>query len=59
LFGRDVDADAGGGVAPLAVMLGGLDRRTLFILTAKWYTADHYTNAQGPSRAAGTRRLDG
>lgn len=54
-----MDADAGGGVAPLAVMLGGLDRRTLFILTAKWYTADHYTNAQGPSRAAGTRRLDG
>jgi hypothetical protein len=41
-------------------MLGGPDRRTLFILTAEWYTADHYTNAQGAlasGRHAPTRRL--
>jgi sugar lactone lactonase YvrE len=29
--------------APFAVMLGGPDRRTLFILTAEWRPADHYT----------------
>jgi sugar lactone lactonase YvrE len=26
--------------APFAVMLGGLDRRTLFICTAEWHMAD-------------------
>jgi sugar lactone lactonase YvrE len=39
--------------APFAVMLGGPDRRTLFILTAEWRPADHYTSnlqrlAHGP-----------
>jgi sugar lactone lactonase YvrE len=29
--------------AAFAVMLGGPDRRTLFILTAEWRPADHYT----------------
>jgi sugar lactone lactonase YvrE len=29
--------------APFALMLGGPDRRTLFILTAEWRLADHYT----------------
>ena len=29
--------------APFALMLGGPDRRTLFILTAEWRQADHYT----------------
>ena len=29
--------------APFALMLGGPDRRTLFILTAEWRSADHYT----------------
>jgi sugar lactone lactonase YvrE len=29
--------------APFALMLGGADRRTLFILTAEWREADHYT----------------
>jgi sugar lactone lactonase YvrE len=29
--------------APFALMLGGPDRRTLFILTAEWRPADHYT----------------
>src|SRR6266568_4029670 len=29
--------------APFALMLGGPDRRTLFILTAEWRAADHYT----------------
>jgi len=28
------------GRAPFAVMLGGADRRTLFILTAEWHLAD-------------------
>jgi sugar lactone lactonase YvrE len=31
------------GRAPFALMLGGPDRRTLFILTAEWHPADHYT----------------
>jgi sugar lactone lactonase YvrE len=30
--------------APFAVMLGGPDRRTLFIMTAEWRTADGVTN---------------
>jgi sugar lactone lactonase YvrE len=39
--------------APFAVMLGGPDRRTLFILTGEWRPADHYTKnlerlANGP-----------
>src|SRR5712691_10929193 len=30
--------------APLALMLGGPDRRTLFIMTAEWRKADGITN---------------
>jgi sugar lactone lactonase YvrE len=35
--------ELGASRAPFAVMLGGPDRRTLFILTAEWHPDDHYT----------------
>jgi hypothetical protein len=44
--------------APFAVMLGGPDRRTLFILTAEWRPADHYTkNLQRLSHGSRTGEI--